>query len=142
MRPISERIHSTSMNSDGGAKQSDRESSNINTIIANYVATGVLGRVSEQQPLFGDFSGPTDLQTQLHRVQDAQAAFSALPAAVRKAAKNDPVQFLALFETEDGRTLLTEHGLVVVDQADSPSMPPEPPPETPPETPPAKPEPS
>lgn len=125
----------TVQNSSGGAKQSDRESSNINTIVANYFATGIMGKVNAQTPLYGDFTQPQDLQTQLHRVMDAQARFDALPADLRKAASNDPVKFLEMTQDDDGLALLTELGLVMVDDLEPTPDPPivaDPPPADPP----------
>ncbi len=128
------------MSPEGGAKQSDRETSNINTIIANYNATGILGRVNAQTPLYGDFSQPQDLQTQMHRTMDAQSAFDALPASIRKAASNDPVKFLEMTQDDDGLELLTDLGLVMVEDLrqageNAPSEPENPAPDSPPATP-------
>lgn len=124
------------MNNKSSVKQSERGAANINTIIANYRSTGVMGHVNAATPLYGDFTAASDLQTQLHRTIDAQARFDALPAAIRKAAENDMVKFLAMTQEDEGLALLTDLGLVMVEDLDQdeihiPKLPDPPPAETP-----------
>ena len=112
-RPVEDRPHSKAMASGGGANQSDRNTTDINSIVANYHSTGLVSHVSSGNPLYGDFTGPMDLQDQMDRVHVARERFARLPAAIRKACGNDPVQFLAMAENPESLKTLTDLGLVV-----------------------------
>jgi len=127
--PVRRRVQKA-MNQENGAVQADASAVDINKIIARYHATGQHPPVTAQQPLYGDFTGPTDLHTHLNRVSAAQEHFKALPAAVRAACDNDPVVFLEKFENRD-TALLEELGLVVLDQAETPPPEPDPAPANP-----------
>lgn len=97
----------------GGANKDDLAGADINKIVAQYRKNGTLPRVNPSKPLYGDFTGPSDLQAQLEAVQDAHDRFMELPADVRSAADNSPVRFLEMFDNEAERDLLTSAGLIV-----------------------------
>lgn len=109
------------LSQEGGADQGMRGETNINNIMAHYEATGTISRVNRQEPLYGDVSNLPDLRTAIDQVREAQAAFDALPSAVRAAALNDPVQFMELMSTEEGRTFLESQGLEIYDQVEEPA---------------------
>lgn len=75
-------------------KQSFKNETDINLIMARYVKTGQLPALVKQNPKYGDFSTVPDYQTALDTVMRAEEAFAALPAKVRKACDNDPAVFL------------------------------------------------
>lgn len=108
--------------------QSEGPAQNLNSIMAKYQATGVHPPVRPNQPLYGDFTGPKDLHEMILRVDAAQAHFDALPAAVRKACHNDPVEFLEKFDEQDTE-LLVELGLVVEEVDDQAEQSPDPKPD-------------
>jgi len=114
----------TTMNGRSRANQADRDLVNINSIISRYIAGQPNVIVSSQEPLYGDFTGPLDLHTQLNRVNAANERFQALPSKVRQAAQNDPVRFLEMFEDPEQLAVLTEAGLVVGFPDDQASPPP------------------
>ena len=109
----------TEVDSKGGADQSHKMRTNIKAIVSQYHKTGTFPHVRESMPLYGDFASSGDLLSMLTRVQAAQGSFDALPSEVRAAARNSPVEFLAMFDTQDGREKLVAAGLEVVpDDAD------------------------
>lgn len=128
---------SLSLNTDGGANQDDREGADINAIVGQYRRSGTLPAVQLQNPLFGDFTFSNDLMDQREAMEKAEDRFAELPAAVRTAAENDYVKFLAMFEDPTQLEFLKEQGLVVVDPAlPTPDPAPAPPPADPPADPP------
>lgn len=109
----------------GGASPDDSHATDVNALVAQYRKNGTLPTVYVGTPLYGDFTGPTDLQEQMERVYAAEDRFNQLPAAVRKASDNDPVKFLALLETPDGVATLKAAGLILSDDpmSDTPESP-------------------
>jgi len=84
----------------------------INLIIAKYRKTGVLPesvrRVAGQ---YGDFSQVPTFQEMQEKINLGMELFAALPAKVRKQFSNDPGEFLAAAETDEGRKLMVTLGL-------------------------------
>ena len=111
---------------DGGANQADRDGADLNNIMAQYLRDGTLTHVSRSQPLYGDFSGPQDLQSQMETVEAAQEHFDSLPAEVRALADNDPCKFVAMAEDSSTAALLEAAGLVFVDDEPIAQPPPSP----------------
>jgi len=92
-KPPATRIRFDGPNAVSKTQQSFRQETNINEIIRRAIDTG------EPPPFkpggtYGDFSILTDYQTALQMVEDADKAFQALPAKVRKRFDNDPAQLL------------------------------------------------
>lgn len=104
-----------SLNDEGGAEQQHRDRVNINSIMRKYQRTGSIEHLSGGAPLYGDFSFVVPLHEALQQVAVAREAFMALPAEVRKAADNDEVEFLAMWDDDEGRRLLGEAGLFPVE---------------------------
>ena len=86
-----------------------------NVLLAQYRKHGTLPTVTTHNPLYGDFTGPGDLQAQIERVQDAHERFREFPASVRTAADNDPVRFLEMFDDPEQRAMLQDAGLQILD---------------------------
>lgn len=91
-------------------KSSFGELVNINTVVRKMRATGTIP-VRDGQPYYGDFTGANDLQDTLNRVRDMERIFQALPSAVRRRCKNDPVQFVRFVENPENRREGVELGL-------------------------------
>ncbi len=121
------------LNTDNGANQEDKIGADINVIIGQYKRHGTLPAVQLKNPLYGDFTAPTDLMEQREQMHQAEDRFNELPAQVRSAANNDWVQFLQMFHDPDHRAMLETHGLVIVDEAPTPDPAPEPTPDPAPE---------
>lgn len=105
-------------------KQSMAEDCDINLIISRHAQTGQISHLNPKAPQFGDFTHPMDLKQAIDAVNDARARFGELPSDVRSAAANDPVQFLAMLEDENGTRELEAAGLILTDQP-VPQVPPE-----------------
>lgn len=110
----------------GGAEQHHREETHLPSVLERYSSTGEAPILNPKTPLYGDFSTPTDLHTQMNRVAEAQQAFQALPSRIRSAAANDPVRFLEMVNDPAQLQLLQEEGLVLNDEAPGSAPPPEP----------------
>lgn len=90
-------------------KQDDRNRTDLNSVMRRYMQTGELpvnGPVS-----YGDFTKVDSLLDAMIQVDQAEKSFAELPAKVRDLCENDPVKFLAMVETDDGRQALNEAGL-------------------------------
>lgn len=94
-------------------KQSEANDVNVNEIIKRHRRTGVVTHWSGRMPMYGDFSAQVTLQDSLNLVLEAQESFMSLPAEVRRAAKNDPVELLRMLATEEGSADLVAAGLEV-----------------------------
>lgn len=94
-------------------KQSFREACDINFIVKQHASTGVLTHLNPIQPTYGDNGPAIDLQASIQAVRDAQLEFDSLPAAVRQAAQNSPVQLLEMLGDEGAFQHLVEVGLPV-----------------------------
>jgi len=77
------------------AKQSEKDSCDINVILRRYEKTGILPDLIKQDPQYGDFADVPDFQAAHAIVSMAMAQFEALDAPLRKRFDNDPAQFLA-----------------------------------------------
>ena len=53
------------------------------------------GKMSDKQPLYGDFTQVADYQTALNTVNNAREQFAQLPAKLRDRFDNDPAKMLA-----------------------------------------------
>lgn len=84
----------------------------INLIMARYERTGILPEDAlAAASRFGDFSQVPTFQEMQDRVIAAHELFDALPAAVRKTFDNDPGEFIAAADSEEGRKVLISLGL-------------------------------
>lgn len=81
-------------------RQADKDSCDVNRILARYAKDGVLSHVNNHPGTYADVAeiGVADYHEALNRVISAGQAFDALPSAVREFYKNDPALFLAAVE--------------------------------------------
>lgn len=96
-------------------KQSFKEDSDINNIVAKYQRTGVLGNPlggSPRYPQFGDFSNVGDYQSSLNLIIEANENFMLLPAVLRKRFNNDPQELISFMDNPDNLKEAQELGLV------------------------------
>lgn len=93
----------------GRVKQSFREESDINVIMARWRKTGILPTGKAEAPMYGDFTNSTDFQTAKNMVMEAEASFKALPAKIRSRFGHDPKQLIEFMadpaNLEEGREL-------------------------------------
>jgi len=100
----------------GGARQEERNSADINRIVAQYQRSGTMPAVARSNPLYGDFTlVGDDLMEITEMFANAEDRFFELPSQVRAAADNDWRRFLQLYDSPEGLETLRAAGLEVVD---------------------------
>lgn len=109
-----DRPHAITFTDASRTKQSDRDSVNINSIVAKYNKTGILPGM-KNLPEYGDFTASTTLHESMNIVKEAEAAFASLPAEVRAAVGNDPGALLDLVADPAQRDKAIELGLIEPD---------------------------
>ena len=93
-------------------EQHFKDECDINNIVAQYQATGVLPS-GNREPLFGDFADfPQDLQSSQRYFDEAQEPFMQLDARLRKEFDNDPVKLLQFIADDNNRERAIELGLI------------------------------
>ena len=93
-------------------EQHFKDECDINNIVAQYQATGVLPQ-GNREPLFGDFADfPQDLMSAQSYFDEAQARFMQLDAQLRKEFNNNPAELLAFIQNEANRDRAVELGLI------------------------------
>ena len=102
---------------DGKTRQEFRDESDINTLMKRYETTGIPPWVDDTgERRFLDVSDVPDFQSAMQIVIDAENAFMALSAQVRKEFENDPGNFLRYVEQagsdEEKAKRLREWGLL------------------------------
>lgn len=92
-------------------RQADAESADINVIMRRYSSTGVFPLFGNSVPRYGDFYGVSDYHSEVNRVMEAEAQFSALPPELRAECSNDVGVFLEKCSTSAGLERMLELGL-------------------------------
>jgi len=92
--------------------QSEKQSCDINFIVAQYRKTGVLPHVAARMPAFADVSEVGDFRELVDRVEATRKWFSKLPAKVRAAFGNDPVSLMDAIGDPSQQAKLEELGLI------------------------------
>lgn len=92
-------------------KQSEKDSADINNIMARYQKTGILPDLIKKEPRYGDFSEVTSYMDAIQIVQLAEEQFSALDAHIRKRFDNDPSKFLDFVHDPKNQDELVKMGL-------------------------------
>lgn len=94
------------------AQQHFKDECDVNTILRNYETTGLLTHVANGTPSYGDFSSVLEFQQAQNILIEAQDAFEALPASLRKRFDNDPAVMLEFIENPDNREEAEKLGLL------------------------------
>ena len=97
--------------------QSDGDLVDINRIISELVSGGAAPSLNRTPPAFADVYSSTDLQTHIMIARQVNEDFALLPASVRSAAGNNPVQFLDMLADQSGLSTLQDAGLHSNDSA-------------------------
>lgn len=116
----------------GLTKQSMKDDTDINLIMAKYQRTGLVSFVSTHEPEYMDTGNTVDFQQALNTVMEAQSMFDDLPSSIRKKFDNNPAQFLEFVQNPDNKEAVYDMGLATRPaQAQAPEipggLPPEPP---------------
>lgn len=92
-------------------KQSFREETDINQILDRYSKTGIIDHVQNHGG-YSDMPSGLDYQLAMQLSIDAQHAFDALPAQIRKEFDNDPMKFLTFVENPENVERMRELGML------------------------------
>lgn len=93
-------------------KQSFRDESEINKIVARYQKTGIVDHVAKYGGSYGDLPGPEDFHAAMNLVTDASSMFEELPSSVRSRFANDPSAFLEFVGNEENHAEMVKMGLI------------------------------
>lgn len=93
-------------------KQSFRDESDINKIVASFMKTGVLP-TRGGQPFYGDVSDIGDYQSCMNKVIEAQELFAQMDASIRERFDNDPGKMLDFLENPGNLDEAVKLGMVV-----------------------------
>lgn len=94
------------------AEQSSLEETDINTIVRRFGLTGELP-TGVRQPTYGDYEDVMDYHTAMNAIAEANEAFEAMPADVRRRFDNDPGKFVDFCSDEANRDEAAKLGLVL-----------------------------
>lgn len=92
-------------------KQSFKQECDVNFVVKNHAQTGMWAHLNPRAPTYGDFTMAVGLEAAMDLVEQAQADFDELPADVRAACKNDPVQLLQKLADPATAKVLVDLGL-------------------------------
>lgn len=93
-------------------KQEFRDECDINNIMKKYERTGELPNMIKENPIYGDFSDPIDLQSAMDIVVHAQTQFNNLDAHIRERFDNSPVKFLEFTSDPKNAQEMAKMGLM------------------------------
>lgn len=93
-------------------KQADAAKTDINQIMARWIAHGIPPTGAAAHAQYGEFDNVDDYHHALNNLKEADASFGRLPAAIRKHVNNDPGEFLQMVMDPDRRGELEALGLV------------------------------
>lgn len=79
---------------DGLTKQSFKDESDINWIVARFIKTGFLNVDESKRAIYGDFTSVPAYMDALNMVASAKEAFDALPSSIRERFVNNPVKMV------------------------------------------------
>lgn len=113
VRPTRSRVRTThpAGGDDSKVQQHARDECDINLIIKKHTETGNISHLNPSAPLYIDCSKVSTLEGAIKLVEEAGDNFATLPAQVRKACRNDPVEFMDMIHTEEGAKVLGQAGL-------------------------------
>lgn len=93
-------------------QQQFKELCDINQIVKAHTQGNTTHMVNTFSPSYGDFSEVPDFQTALMQVQEAQEAFMALDAGIRKEFDNSPQKLISFLEDPRNERRARELGLL------------------------------
>lgn len=93
-------------------KQSFRDESEINNIVARYQKTGIVDHVAKYGGMYQDMPHQDDFHQAMNLVTEATSMFNELPSNLRGRFENDPAAFLEFVGNEDNHAEMVEMGLM------------------------------
>lgn len=79
-------------------QQQFKEDCDVNFIVKKFMRTGQLTHLAKQQGYYADMSEYPDLATAMQSLSEAQSAFDALPADLRRRFGNSPVEMVKFLQ--------------------------------------------
>jgi len=104
---------------EGRTKQSFKDDTDINNIMARFIKTGTLDFTNKNEPRYADVSG-FDYMTMRNIVASANSMFAELPAHLRNFFNNNPEEFLNFVQDDTNRAKAEELGLLKPQAAAAP----------------------
>lgn len=104
-------------------KQSHKQECDIYNILKQYQKTGIINHINTNKPEYIQLPSDIDYQTSLNLLNQADQAFSSLPAKIRDHFSNDPASFLSAFSDPAQVSYLRELGLLNPEPLTSPAAP-------------------
>ena len=92
---------------DGRTKQSFKDETDVNKIIAKHARMGTLSHLEQWGGNYGDWTG-FDFQEAQNQIARANSMFEELPSSVRAQFSNDPVKFLEYVNDPENANSLSE----------------------------------
>lgn len=92
-------------------KQSFKDESDINHIMARYLKTGIIDFTAKNAPQYGDCTG-IEFEAGMQLIARAQTMFEELPSAIRARFENEPAQFLEFVQNPKNAKEARELGLL------------------------------
>lgn len=96
----------------GRTKQSMKDETDVNRIVARYAKTGLLTHVNTRSPVYTDVSEARDYREALEQVRRVDEFFVGLPSKIRARFANDPILFMEFMMNPDMKAEAEELGLV------------------------------
>lgn len=91
-------------------RQEFAEECDLNALMARYQRTGLMPQHPDAKPFYGDFADLPDYMEAQRILMEADSAFEALPAHVRREFDNDPARFVAFATDPDNLDKMREWG--------------------------------
>lgn len=93
-------------------QQNFKDQCDVNRIVARYQETGIITHLNNRQPQYG-YADAQTFHEAMNTVTNAQMAFEALPAALRKRFGHDPVEFLEFMSDPENASEAAKLGLYI-----------------------------
>lgn len=106
----------------GLTRQEFAEECDINTIMARYEKQGVISHVNRAEPVYLDTTLYKGLQASMDAFKEAETAFLALPAKVRREFDNDPQKFVDFAVNPENVERMREWGLAAPEAVKPPPV--------------------
>lgn len=104
-------------------RQEFADECDINNLMAQYEKTGILpSSMNNNVPQYLDVTDIPDYRETLDMLNEASAAFMALPAIVRKEFDNDPIQFVEFARDPENLPQMRTWGLAPPEKVPEPPM--------------------
>lgn len=104
-------------------RQEFADECDVNNLMAQYEKTGILpSAVNNNVPQYLDVTDIPDYRETLDMLNEASAAFMALPAVVRKEFDNDPIQFVEFARDPENLPQMRTWGLAPPEKLPDPPM--------------------